>query len=97
MLGRKIARHGMAILATALIGGFLSATLVRLAPGFDVDEGQIDPHLSSESIQALRQARVEQRNIFHFYFRRSGHDHDVFRRSVPVPGNHAAGCAFEHN
>jgi len=68
MLGRKIARHGMAILATALIGGFLSATLVRLAPGFDVDEGQIDPHLSSESIQALRQARVEQRNIFHFYF-----------------------------
>jgi len=40
----------------------------RLAPGFDVDEGQIDPHLSSESIQALRQARVEQRNIFHFYF-----------------------------
>jgi len=68
MLGRKIARHGIAILATALIGGFLSATLVRLAPGFDVDEGQIDPHLSSESIQALRQARVEQRNIFHFYF-----------------------------
>jgi len=68
MLGRKIARHGMAILATALIGCFLSATLVRLAPGFDVDEGQIDPHLSSESIQALRQARVEQRNIFHFYF-----------------------------
>ena len=68
MLGRKIARHGMAILATALIGGFLSATLVRLAPGFEVDEGQIDPHLSSESIQALRQARVEQRNIFHFYF-----------------------------
>lgn len=68
MLGRKIARHGMAILATALIGGFLSATLVRLAPGFDADEAQLDPHLSSESIQALRQTRQEQHNIAHFYF-----------------------------
>ena len=68
MLGRKIARHGMAILATALIGGFLSATLVRLAPGFEADEVQLDPHLSSESIQALRQSRLEQHNILHFYF-----------------------------
>ena len=68
MLGRKIARHGIAILATALIGGFLSATLVRLAPGFDADEAQLDPHLSSESIQALRQLHREQRNISHFYF-----------------------------
>src|SRR5690242_6308664 len=67
MLGRKIARHGTAILATALVGGFLSATLVRLAPGFDVDEAQLDPHLSSESIQALRQSRQQQHNILHFY------------------------------
>jgi len=67
MLGRKIARHGMAILATALVGGFLSATLVRLAPGFDADEAQLDPHLSSESIQALRQSRQKQHNILQFY------------------------------
>jgi peptide/nickel transport system permease protein len=45
----------------------LSATLVRLAPGFDVDEQQLDPHLNSESIRALRQARLEQHNIFRFY------------------------------
>ena len=68
MLGRKIARHGVAILATALLGGLLSATLVRLAPGFDVDEAQLDPHLSSESIQALRQKRLEQSNVLRFYF-----------------------------
>ena len=67
MLGRKIARHGIAILATALLGGLLSATLVRLAPGFDTDEAQLDPRLSSESIQALRQQRLEQSNIFRFY------------------------------
>ena len=66
MLGR-IARHALALLATLLVGGFLSATLVRLAPGFDVDEQQLDPHLNSESIQALRQRRLEQHNIFRFY------------------------------
>jgi peptide/nickel transport system permease protein len=67
MLGRKIARHGLAIIATALLGGFLSATLVRLAPGFDADEAQLDPHLNSASVQALREARLEQNNIFRFY------------------------------
>jgi len=68
MLRRKIARHGLAIVATALLGGLLSATLVRLAPGFDTDEEQLDPHLNSASVQALRQARADQHNIFRFYF-----------------------------
>ena len=67
MLGRKIARHGLTIIATVLLGGFLATALVRLAPGFDVDEAQLDPHLNSESVRALRQARLEQRNIFRFY------------------------------
>jgi peptide/nickel transport system permease protein len=68
MLSRKIARHGLAIIATALLGGFLSATLVRLAPGFDTDEAQLDPHLNSASVEALRQARADQHNLFRFYF-----------------------------
>jgi peptide/nickel transport system permease protein len=67
MLGRKIARHGLILVATALLGGFLSAAMVRLAPGFDTDEAALDPHLSSQSIQALRQARTGQHNIFRFY------------------------------
>lgn len=67
MLGRKIARHGLTLVATALLGGFLSAAMVRLAPGFDTDEAALDPHLNSQSIQALRQARTEQHNIFRFY------------------------------
>ena len=65
---RRIARHGLTLTLTALLGGLLSAALVRLAPGFDVDEEQLDPHLNSESVRALRQVRVEQHNIFHFYF-----------------------------
>ena len=67
MLGRKIARHGLILVATVFLGGFLSAAMVRLAPGFDTNEAAIDPPLNSQSIQALRQARTEQHNIFRFY------------------------------
>lgn len=68
MLGRKLARHGIAILLTALLGPLLAATMVRLAPGFDSDEAQLDSHLNSESIHALRQERLQQHNILRFYF-----------------------------
>lgn len=67
MLGRRIARHGITIVATVLLGGLISATLVRLAPGFDTDEAQLDPRLNSASIEALHQKRIEQHNIFSFY------------------------------
>jgi len=65
---KRIARHGLTLIATALLGGLLSAALVRLAPGFDVDEQQLDPHLNAASVQALRQTRLDQHNIFRFYF-----------------------------
>jgi len=64
----KIAGHGLALVATVLLGGFFSATLVRLAPGFDVDERELDPHLNAQSVQALRDARHQERNVFKFYF-----------------------------
>lgn len=66
-LGWRIARHGLTIVATVLLGGLLSATLVRLAPGFTVDESQLDPRLSAASRQVLREARLSQQNILHFY------------------------------
>jgi peptide/nickel transport system permease protein len=56
------------ILITALIGGFLGATLVRVAPGFGVDEEELDARLSSESMQALRETGANQTNLFAFYF-----------------------------
>jgi peptide/nickel transport system permease protein len=67
-LAEKIGWHALAIMATLLLGGFLSAALARLAPGFDVDESQLDPRLNSESVRALREARHDQQNIFRFYF-----------------------------
>jgi peptide/nickel transport system permease protein len=64
----RIAGHALALVATVFLGGLFSATLVRLAPGFDVDEQQLDPHLNAESVQALRAARRQEHNIFQFYF-----------------------------
>jgi peptide/nickel transport system permease protein len=57
------------ILITVLIGGFLGATLVRLAPGFGVDEEELDARLNARSIQALREARAGDGNLFVFYSR----------------------------
>jgi peptide/nickel transport system permease protein len=51
-----------------LLGGFLGAALVRLAPGFSVDEEELDSRLSSESVEALRQAHASDNNLFAFYF-----------------------------
>lgn len=64
----KIAGHTLTVLATILLGGLLSATLVRLAPGFDADEQELDPHLSEQSVQALRDARHKDDNVWRFYF-----------------------------
>lgn len=64
----KIAGHALSLLATVFLGGMLSATLVRLAPGFDTDERELDPHLNTQSLHALRQVRQQDRNLIHFYF-----------------------------
>ena len=64
---RQIARHLAQIAALVLLGGLLSATLVRLAPGFDSDERELDPGLSAESRQALRAQRTSEHNVIHFY------------------------------
>lgn len=67
MLLRKIAGHVASIAALVLLGGLLSATLVRLAPGFDTDERELDPSLNAESLRAIRAERASQHNIIRFY------------------------------
>jgi peptide/nickel transport system permease protein len=69
MLAWRIGRHLAAVAATVLIGAFLAASMVRLAPGFDVDEQQLDARLSHDSVERLRVARAENGNIFVFYVR----------------------------
>jgi peptide/nickel transport system permease protein len=57
------------ILLTAVLGGLLGATLVRLGPGFGVDERELDSRLNAASQQAIRAERARDNNIASFYFR----------------------------
>jgi peptide/nickel transport system permease protein len=64
---QRLARKLTVIAALVLLGGLLSATLVRMAPGFDSDERELDPSLSSQSVNALRLSRAGEHNVFSFY------------------------------
>jgi peptide/nickel transport system permease protein len=57
------------ILLTALLGGLLGATLVRLGPGFGVDERELDNRLSQESRQAIQAEHARDSNVAMFYLR----------------------------
>jgi peptide/nickel transport system permease protein len=67
MLVSRIARHLVSIAITILLGGLLSAALVRLAPGFDADDQQLDPRLSAESVHALHESHRQEHNLLRFY------------------------------
>jgi peptide/nickel transport system permease protein len=64
---RHVTRKLATIAALVLLGGLLSATFVRMAPGFDTDERELDPSLNAESVHALQQARAGEHNILRFY------------------------------
>jgi peptide/nickel transport system permease protein len=66
---RTLTRHLARIVTVLLLGGFLGATLVRWAPGFGVDEQELDSRLNHESIQALRQSRASNGSVTEFYVR----------------------------
>ena len=65
-------RQARRILLTVLLGGLLGATLVRLGPGFGVDERELDSRLSADSQQAIRAERAKENNIALFYVRYFG-------------------------
>jgi peptide/nickel transport system permease protein len=62
-----ILKRLLLVAMTIVVGGFLSATLVRYGPGFGTDERQLDARLSSESIQAIRNTTMEERKILPYY------------------------------
>ena len=62
-------RHLRRIVLTVLLGGLLGATLVRLGPGFGVDERDLDQRLSAESRAAIRSEHAADSNIAVFYLR----------------------------
>jgi peptide/nickel transport system permease protein len=75
-LAWRLSQQLLAVLATVLLGTFIAAILVRVAPGFDVDDQQLDSRLTHESRDLLRSRRAENTNILVFYtsyLRRSLH------------------------
>lgn len=61
-------RQARRILLTALLGGLLGATLVRLGPGFGVDQREFDVRLNAESHQAIRAENAADSNLALFYY-----------------------------
>ena len=54
-------------LVVLLISGLLAATLVRMAPGFGMDERMLDARLASSSLQAIERQGAEHSNILRYY------------------------------
>jgi len=69
-IAKVLARRIGALAVTLLAGGLLTAVLVRVSPGFDVDERELDPRLNQASRLWIQQERAGNRNILAFYGRR---------------------------
>jgi peptide/nickel transport system permease protein len=66
-LFRKLVLRLVGLAALALLGGLLTATLVRFSPGYGVDERELDPRLNQASVEAIRAQRQASSNIFRYY------------------------------
>jgi peptide/nickel transport system permease protein len=66
LLRGLIARIAVA-LVVLLISGLLAATLVRIAPGFGMDERMLDARLGSGSLQAIERQGAEHSNVLSYY------------------------------
>ena len=63
----QIAGRSVRAVIILLISGLLGAALIRMAPGADVDEQDLDPRLSTESVESLRREHAGERNPLTFY------------------------------
>ena len=66
---RRLGFGVMRLLFVLLIGGMLGAALVRMAPGLDSDEEQLDSRLSHASMQALMRPSDADGGLAHYYLR----------------------------
>lgn len=83
-----VLRQFRQILLAALVTGFAGATLVRLGPGFGVDEREMDSRLGPESRRAIQAERASERNIVSYYgayLGRLAHGDMGFSRSLNRP------------
>jgi peptide/nickel transport system permease protein len=62
-----VVRKLLSLLSLVLLGGLLSATLVRYSPGYGVDERELDPRLSRASVEAIRDQHHQNPNLLRYY------------------------------
>jgi peptide/nickel transport system permease protein len=63
----RLLRLAATLAVVFLCSGFFGAVLVRISPGFDTDEREIDPRLGAEAIEAIREQRAAERDIVAYY------------------------------
>ena len=93
------------LLSLGIGGALLSATFVRFAPGYGVQERELDPRWSAQSVEALRSKQVLHEGLASFYLHYlSGVAHgdlgesdslkrpvgELLRQRLPVTGNSVA-------
>ncbi|HYT21387.1 MAG TPA: ABC transporter permease [Candidatus Polarisedimenticolia bacterium] len=61
-------RRLLFLVCLGLCGALASATLVRFAPGYGVEERELDPRWSANSVEALRQKQALRQGLPSFYF-----------------------------
>ena len=66
-LFREIFRKLTSLLCLCVVGAFLGATLVRFAPGYGMQERELDPRWSAQSLEALRQKDGLKDGLLLFY------------------------------
>lgn len=59
----------LTVVAVVVIAGVACATLVRFAPGFGVDERELDSRLTNESISVLKAQNNQDHDVARFYWR----------------------------
>lgn len=64
---QRIVGRLLTLAAVCLLGGLLSASLVRLSPGYGVDERELDPRLSQASVEAIRNSHRLNAGLFSYY------------------------------
>jgi peptide/nickel transport system permease protein len=60
-------RKAVWLLVVIFAGGLLGATLVRYAPGYGVDERELDTRLSQTSVEAIRSQHQHGGNVLRYY------------------------------
>ncbi len=99
---RYVSRRLLALVCLGISGALLSASLVRFAPGYGVQERELDPRWSAQSVEALRKNQPLQEGLPSFYFQyisALGHGdlgqsdslkrpvRELLRQRLPVTGN----------